>query len=182
VDNRRIGVVLRQIRAAEPCVVGHSDLIPPMVLKSEVKPAVDWSASEIESALDVTLPDEMAALWAQASEIRLLSDVNYGQWGCILWSPAEIAARHHTALGWRGRDNFRRGDLVVGEFRGDLELLVLRCDPSQDDFGDVLVAAELDPRAEWPTVASSIVDFMTRFLSRCDGKYWEAPRVEISKH
>jgi hypothetical protein len=166
--------VLRNIQTSEPYVDESSELTPPMVLQSEIKPPVAWDAAEIETAVGVKLPDEARVLWSRGSEICLHSDVNYGQWGCVLWSPAEIVARHDQAFGWRGPDDFRPGDLIIGEFRGDTDLVVLRCDPSQPDFGSIVIALPMDPRDAWPCVASSITEFMQKFLSERDRKFWEA--------
>lgn len=166
--------VLQKVQTSEPHIVGDADLTPPMVLQSEIKPPVEWRSSEIESALEVKLPDEAIMLWSRASEIRLLSDVNYGQWGCILWSPAEVVARHRQAQSWRGPSAFRPGDVIIGEFRGDTDLVVLRCDPSHQDFGSIVIALGMDPRDHWPCVSSSIVEFITAFMAQPDKKFWEA--------
>jgi hypothetical protein len=174
VDAYTVDEVLRIVQASKPCTVGDAALVPPMVLQSEAQPAVAWQPSDIEAALEVKLPEEIKLLWSRASELRLHEDVNYGQWGCILWSPVEIVARHRQALGWRGRDDFRPGDVILGEFRGDADLVVLRCDPSQTDYGTIVVALAMDPRDDWPCVSSSITEFVLRFLSRPDKKFWEA--------
>jgi hypothetical protein len=168
--------VLRNIRTSKPYVDESSELTPPMVLQSEVKPPVSWEAADIEAAIEVKLPDEIKILWSRGSEIRLHSDVNYGQWGCILWSPAEVVARHRDASGWRGPGDFRPGDLIIGEFRGDTDLVILRCDPSKEDFGSIIIALPMDPRDAWPCVASSIIEFIHKFLSDPDKKFWERGR------
>lgn len=173
-DVHTVDEMLRVIHATKPKGVGDSELVPPMVLHSEAKPPVDWRASQIESTLEVKLPEEISLLWSRASELRLHEDVNYGQWGCILWSPAEIIARHRQAFDWRGRDDFRRGDLIIGEVRGDTDLVVLRCDPSQKDYGNIIIALAIDPRDDWPCVASCIAEFVLAFLSHPDKKFWEA--------
>lgn len=166
--------VLRTIGSSEAVTVGEPVLTPPMTLHTEVKPPVAWQASEIETALQAKIPEDAGLLWKKASEIRLHEDVNYGQWGCILWSPAEIVNRHAQAFGWRGPDDFRPGDLIIGEFRGDTDLVVLRCDPFKPDFGNVVVALAMDPREEWPTVAPSIVEFIKHFHLHPSKKFWES--------
>src|SRR5690348_10005962 len=115
--------MFRIIHATKPYTVGDAGAPPPMVLQTEVKPPVGYQPSEIESALGGKLPEETKVIWSRASELRLYEDVNYGQWGCILWSPAEIVSRHSQAFSWRGRDDFRPGDVIIGEFRGDNELV-----------------------------------------------------------
>jgi hypothetical protein len=145
----------------------------PMLLQSEFKPPVVWTLSEIESAVGVSLPDAIKVLWNRASEIRLNCDVNYGQWGCILWSPADVVARHKKLISWRGLQDFRGGDLIIGEFLGDTDLVVLRCDPLEGDFGSIVIAWGMDQRDVWPCVASSITEFILRFLSQPENKFWE---------
>jgi hypothetical protein len=173
VDTKSLDEVLRRIQMSEPYVDSTSELTPPMVLQSAIKPPVAWEPTEIEGAVGVKLPDEAKVLWNRGSEICVHSDVNYGQWGCILWSPSFVVARHKEAFGWRRLDDFRPGDLIIGEFRGDADLLVLRCDPSQADFGSIVIALPIDPRCDWLCVASSIADFMTKFLSDPKKKFWE---------
>jgi hypothetical protein len=168
-----IADIIRSLQRTEARVAGDHDLVPPMILKNEVKAPVGWDASAIESALPVKLPDDIKALWNTAAEVRLLSDVNYSQWGCILWSPSEIVRRHEKALGWRGTENFRPGDLVIGEFQGDADLVVLRCDPHGADFGRIVVALGTDPRESWPSVADSIGDFIVKFVASPDIKFWD---------
>jgi hypothetical protein len=165
--------VLRAVQTSEPYTVGSAELVSPMVLRSEAKAPVTWELSDIENALGVKLPQENELLWSRVSELRLNEDVTYGQWGCILWSPVEVVARHKQASDWRGPDNFRAGDVIIGEFRGDTDLVVLRCDPSKRDYGKIVIALAIDPGGEWPFVASSITDFVLQFLSHTEKKFWE---------
>jgi len=165
--------IFRSISDSKPFAVGNSELVPPMILQSRAKPPETWLSSELESALAVRLPEDLKLLWSKASEIRLHEDVNYGQWGCVLWSPSELITRHHDALSWRGTEDFRQGDLIIGEFRGDTDLLIVRCDPTKDDFGNVVIALAMDPRDKWPYVGTSIAEFMSAFLANPQQKFWE---------
>jgi hypothetical protein len=171
----QIKTALSQILSKTPFVPSYSQLTPPRVIECKVLPPVQWERSTLELALNLKLPEDVLYLWEIASEVRLYDDVNYGQWGCILWSPSEIVARHRSAIAWRGPDSFRSGDLIIGEFRGDTDLVVLRCDPSQQDFESVVIALGMDPRDEWPCVASSIAEFVVAFLSHPVRKFWEPP-------
>jgi hypothetical protein len=168
-----VGNLLADIRSALPHTVGEAESLPPMVLHCHVSPPIAWDPTTIEHPLGVTLPRELRELWRAASEIRLLDDVNYGQWGCILWNPAEVVAKHQKAMSGRGEEDFRPGDLIIGEFRGDSDLVLLRCDSTCKDYGSVLIALPLDPRDEWPCVAISVVDFIRRFLACPGQKYWD---------
>src|SRR2546428_2898200 len=100
-----------------------------MVTRCDVKEAVPYDATAIEGAAEGRLPNDLRRLWTLASEIRLWEDISYGQWGCVLWSPPEVVRRHTEAYKRRRVDDWRAGDLILGEFLGDLEPVVIRCDP-----------------------------------------------------
>ena len=64
--------------------------------------------------------------------------------------------------------DFEATDAVVGEFLGDTDVLVLEVN------GGVLVALPLDPRTDWPRVASTLSEFLTPYLQAAGEKYWES--------
>lgn len=113
----------------------------------------------------VLLP-ELEALWLSSREAWLFQDIDYGQWGLHILDPATAAARTKAELACRPGD-FKVTDAVVGEFLGDSDLFVLEAN------GGVLVALPLDPRADWPRVASTLSDFLARYLDAVGEKYWE---------
>lgn len=172
-DTIHIDELLNRIKHTQEHPVANSELTPPMILRCQANEPVPWNEDDIESAIHGVIPGELKAFWSKVAEIRLNDDVNYGQWGCIIWSPAEVIARHKEALRFREPDDFRVGDLIVGEFRGDNDLLLLRCDPSENDFGAIIVALPMDTRQDWPRVASSIIEFVEQFLAHPEKKYWE---------
>lgn len=116
----------------------------------------------------------------QTSGIVMFQDMTYGQWGLVLWSPDQALVRHQRYVADRFNEpgDLRPGDFIVGEFIGDLELVVVRCDPAMDGFGSVEIAQEIDPREEWPRVATSVGIFLREFLrshfERFGEKYWES--------
>lgn len=165
--------VLREIAASAPYIRPGSSLDPPVVLESSVHPPVRWDPESIEKTIVGSLPDELRVLWSEASEIRLNCDNHYGQWGCILWSPDDLLARQRDSMSWRGGGgDFRSGDLIVGEFRGDCDLVVVRCNALASDYGHVLIAVDTDERKEWPCVAASLSEFIARFQGDPLHKYW----------
>jgi hypothetical protein len=169
----RIKAAIAEVLSRQPFVPSYSQLTPARLIECKLLPPVTWDRSALESALKLKLPSDLVDLWEMASEVRLYDDVNYGQWGCILWSPTQVAARHEEAFRWRNPEDFRPGDLIIGEFRGDTDLVVLRCDPSQENFGSIVIALGMDSRNDWPCVASSIAEFIIAFLSHPDKKFWE---------
>lgn len=166
--------LLAEISQKKSFVPKYSNLSPPRVIQCSVSPSVEWNRSETESTLGMLLPKDLVELWNHASEVRLNEDIYYGQWGCVLWSPLDLVERHHMHVGFRGEGNFRLGDLIIGEFLGDSDLVVQRCDRSCADFGSVVIALPMDSRDEWPVVAPSIWHFMSMYLHHPSHKFWES--------
>jgi hypothetical protein len=132
--------------------------------------AAGASAQSVAEAWPGGVDAEAAAVWAATGEARLFEDVTYGQWGLLLLSPAASAAR--TARERADRpDDIRPDDVVVGEFLGDQDLLILA--PSEAGERRVLVALPLDKRGEWYGAAPSLADFLARFYDAGGEKYWE---------
>jgi hypothetical protein len=96
-------------------------------------------------------------------------DADYGQWGLRILSPDQSVERTRRELSER-KDAFRSGDVVLGEFFGDQDLLVV------DKEGRVLVALPLDPRADWFQPAPTLTEFFDRYVSTDGAKYWEQKR------
>lgn len=130
---------------------------------------------EVQSRNDsstIRLPGDLRELWDSFLQVRLFEDVEYGQWGLILWGRALAGERQQEeAFNLRERNSFVEGDIVVGEFLGDTDRVVVRTDPDAQDFGVVLVALGIDPRSEWPSWPS-LSDFVSSFISHDGEKYW----------
>lgn len=140
----------------------------PFTLSSTVEEPADLA--EVERAWPGRrLPDQLAQLWAAARGARLFVDVDYGQWGLVLLSPADSAERTRVELTARPGD-FRPDDIVVGEFLGDQELLVVAGVAGQHQ---VLVALPLDDRADWDVAAEDLGQFLTLYLQHGGDTYWE---------
>ena len=124
-------------------------------------------ADEIREAWGrAPLPSEAHQLWQVAREAELFVDVDYGQWGLRLLTPAASAAR--TALEKDERpEDFEEADLVIGEFLGDGELVVL------DRDGRVVIAAEIEPRPQWTIAADNLAQLLSGFFKADGQKYWE---------
>jgi hypothetical protein len=116
-------------------------------------------------------PAELAGAWSVSRESRLFEDVDYGQWGLVLLSPAASAQRTAEQRAQRPIA-YRSDDVVIGEFLGDLELLVMA--PSEAEPRRILVALPLDDRHDWYPAASSLAQFLEKYLGSHGGKYWES--------
>ncbi|MDB5046597.1 MAG: hypothetical protein JWQ08_2647 [Deinococcus sp.] len=90
--------------------------------------------------------------------------------GQVLYDPLK-SARATGAYDAARSDEVCDGDL--GEFLGDLELLLIRVDQQADDCGQVLVATPLDERRSGDGVGSDLADFFDRYIEARGAKFWE---------
>lgn len=122
---------------------------------------------------DEKLPAELREFWSLAESARLFEDRLYGQWGLEIVTPygSELLTQQYKQE--RG-DNYREGDLIVGRFLGDSNLLLVRCDRAEPDFGNVYVVLPLDPRNDWDIVGNDFEAFLKQYASEQGAKYWES--------
>ena len=116
-------------------------------------------------------PADLVAWWSQVSLARLFEDTTYGQWGLVLMDPQQ-ACSASLALQKSRPNDFAPGDLVIGRFLGDSDLLIVRCDENGPDFGRIVAALPLDDRCKWPTIANSFSAFLTQYMRAHGDKYW----------
>jgi len=152
--------------------VDSTDVSIPMPMHCQVLPPQPWEQKRLEDSLSITLPLAIINLWNQISELRLFEDINYGQWGLILWSPNQIIAEQKKRISQRKSD-FRPGDLIIGKFLGDADLLILRCDATSPDFGNVMIALSLDSREEWDLAGLTLESFLNQLIAANGDKFWE---------
>jgi hypothetical protein len=152
----------RAVHRGEPC--------PFLLACAFDKRPADLSGLE---KLHWSIPGDIREFWSEAQAGTLFKDVEYGQWGTEILTPADALQETETQSRMRPRD-YRTGDLVLGRFLGDQDLLVLRCDESQQDFASVYIALPLDSRSEWPQVACSFCEFLQRLMVAQGDKFWEA--------
>jgi hypothetical protein len=120
----------------------------------------------------MTAIDEgLAEFWEIAASADLFKDVTYGQWGLHIMSPTESRLETAEQRALRPRD-FLDDDIVIGSFFGDGDVLV-SAGPVAKGQRRVMVALPLDPREEWPTVAHSFEEFLSKYVSAEGDKYWE---------
>lgn len=141
----------------------------PFELVSAVDDQVD-PAEVAEAWPHHQLPTEASELWAECHTARLFEDAEYGQWGLMLLSARASRERSSGERSARPSD-FQPDDVVLGEFLGDQELLVLA--PSESGERRVLIALPLDNRSEWYGVAESLAQFLEQYFEHAGDKYWE---------
>jgi hypothetical protein len=140
----------------------------PLRLRSRL----DGPASEDEIRAvwaERSLPYAAQQLWLAARSAELCVDIDYGQWGLRLFDPR--VSRERTEIEQRGyrASDFEEGDVVIGEFLGDSDLLLL------DAAGTVRVALPLDLRNDWYVPAEGLVQFLNRYRMAAGAKFWEHP-------
>jgi len=123
-------------------------------------------------ALSITCPSDLLSFWTVTEYATLFLDSTYGQWGLQILDPNQAVERTKIFAKERKRD-FSEGDLIVGRFLGDSDLLIVRCSDDESDFGKVLVALPLDPRSDWYNVADSFADFLEKYIAAKGDKFWE---------
>lgn len=116
------------------------------------------------------LPSDALNLWTEASKARLFEDLDFAQWGLVILAPAESAIRtRHEQLA--RPSEYRRSDVIIGEFLGDQDLLVLA--PSERGPRRVMVALPLDDRSTWFGVAPDLGSFLAKYFANAGRKFWE---------
>ncbi|MDP5226313.1 MULTISPECIES: hypothetical protein [Arthrobacter] len=100
-----------------------------------------------------------------------IEDINYGQWGLHLLDWRKVAARTEEQQTARP-DQMKVDDIVIGEFLGDLEILIYA--PSEVAGSRLLVALPLDPRDDWCPAGDTIAAVLEGMLNANGEKYWEA--------
>lgn len=119
-----------------------------------------------------TLPQEVREFYLMTDGAILFKDYAYGQWGLKLYRLGELAGVTQSFFKERIRDSVE-GDLIIGEFVGDSDLLLLRCDTSSNDFGSVVVVSAIDSRVDWDVAATEFLSFLSKLTSHDGDKYWE---------
>jgi len=156
-------------RLAQPIPMGDLD---PMTFTCSFDPE-DASPQEIQTlnTLCCQCPKTLTEFWSIARTARLFEDQSYGQWGLELLRPR--AAAEATAHFRKERTEYVQGDLIIGRFLGDCDLLLVRFDSSTADYGQVLVALPTDGRPDWSHVGLSFGLFLETYVSSAGKKFWE---------
>lgn len=147
----------------QPLVSGSN----PFRVRCRNEAAADAAVIRDASAELGGLPAALLELWAYSAEATLFEDVDYGQWGLHLLAPRDVVDRTELEQAHRPVD-FQARDIVVGEFLGDLDLVVI------DSTGNVLIAMPLDPRETWPVVGGSLWSFLETYIAGVGDKFWES--------
>ncbi len=133
-----------------------------------------------ESGLDRTqinpkaidLPESLLEFWDICDSARLFVDVDYGQWGLEILNYEDAIKETEDQFEERPNE-YIEGDLVIGKFLGDCDLLVIRCDKKANDYGQIIVALPIDERCDWFFLSVTYQAFLEKYLLEQGEKYWE---------
>lgn len=146
----------------------HNGHLSPFSLQCRFSgPANAASIHSIPSA-----PPELIEFWQVAETADLFKDCHYGQWGLTILGPTATRSATEEFLSDRPSE-YREGDLVVGKFSGDSDLLILRNARQLEDYRNVIIATPIDKRSEWYLAASNFTEFLHKFEQEQGAKFWE---------
>jgi hypothetical protein len=89
----------------------------------QVLPPQAWDKKALEEASGITLPLAIIHLWDKASGLRLFEDVNYGQWGLILWSANQVITDQEKRIA----QTYTRSTLSLRSIERSLVHLAIVC-------------------------------------------------------
>jgi hypothetical protein len=143
--------------------------MPPMTFDCTFS-SIGATADEV-SAILPNCPDDLWEFWGEARSARLFVDQQYGQWGLEILDPTQAMHATDEYRKERHRD-WVDGDIIIGRFLGDSDLLLIRCDRASMDYAKMLVVRPLDPRTNWYRVGESFGAFLESYVKSGGEKYW----------
>lgn len=140
----------------------------------ESGPAASSEISELADRLQIEVPPDILNFWSVCNSALLFEDVKYGQWGLNIMSPADSMAATNCYQKERPNDALA-GDLIIGKFLGDSDLLLLRSNKNCEDYSSVMIVLPMDHRKDWAVPAKSLNAFIEMYELNHGDKYWECP-------
>jgi hypothetical protein len=133
----------------------------------------DQSVGEVASyILGYNIPSELQEFWQISESAVLFKDADYGQWGVEILPPSDVVIETEKFTKDQA-SNCQDGDIIIGRFLGDSDLLMIRCDKAEADFGCVHIVLPIDDRPDWPVVGKDFTEFLMTYCEKQGSKYWE---------
>ena len=130
-------------------------------------------AQECDIATGGHCPQDLKEFWQLASWGKIFEDVTTQQWGLEILTPEEAVIATNAFFERAQPKNTAKGDVILGRFIGDSDLLLVRADPQSPDFGRIIVVTGvIDPRPDWEIVAESFGEFLNRYVAARGDRYW----------
>lgn len=119
------------------------------------------------------LPKDYLDFMTASNGAMLFYDEKYGQTGLKLYDADEIASANiHWQNSYRNKD-LLPSDLIIGEFIGDSDLLLLNCDIKSEAYGKIIISLPIDKREDWYFLSEDFGEFLNYFVLYEGKKYWE---------
>lgn len=121
----------------------------------------------------IEIPTNYLDFIKETDGAKLFYDKIYGQAGIYLYEMEVIAKKNFE---WRKsyiKQDLLPSDLIIGEFFGDNELVILRCDSHSSDYGNIAISLPLDERKDWYFLDDNFESFLIKFCNKEGVKYWE---------
>lgn len=150
-----------------PQEVMHRGKVFPFKLSNTLFSGADHMEEGLTHRVDVGLLE----FWKISEGADLFVDAEYGQWGLRLFNQSEVS---HQPYYEDISPHLLCSDRVIGEFRGDTDLLIMDTASMCDGECSIVVAGGLEARREWKVIASSFSQFLDRYIRSSGDKYWEA--------
>jgi hypothetical protein len=128
--------------------------------------------ASLDDVTGIDIGSDLKEFWLISKSADLFKDEEYGQWGLKILSPAKAKGATATVR-LESPDDIYDCDLVIGEFYGDTDLLIIDGQKAEHGEYPILVKLPLDERSEWPRVADSFADFLDKYVASQGDKYWE---------
>ncbi|MCU0339771.1 MAG: hypothetical protein MUE30_07790, partial [Spirosomaceae bacterium] len=96
-------------------------------------------------------------------------DIEFEQWGMRIYSFDELEIMNQYVRTWK--ENLLEEDLVVGEFLGDLDLVIISKNSNYSN--KVIIAIPIYSRDDWFFLDMNFMEFIERYISSSGEKFWE---------
>lgn len=141
-------------------------------LESQVPLKCEVLRRKTPIAIHGDFPGDLVEMWSAFEESFLFFDSRKTIWGLHLLSH-EASANATKAFSQEAYTQFIPGDVIIGEFLGDLDRLLVRCDSKTPDYGHIIAVLPDGLRCEWFQIADSLFDFMSNYEKLEGEKFWE---------
>ena len=136
--------------------------------------SLESKISDTFNLMDIKkLPLEYKEFLLISNGAFLFWDEKYGQAGLNFYNLEEFENKVNFWLSSYRLNSLIKGDLIIGEFFGDSDFMVLRCDEEADDYGAIVVSHPYDERKNWFYVKDGFTKFLADFVRAEGDKYWE---------
>ena len=120
--------------------------------------------------LETNIPSELAEFYYEADGGTFFKDVDFEQWGMKIYPFDELEPMNEYTRTWK--ENLLSSDMIIAEFLGDLDLLIISCD--ETDYGQVIVAISIYERKNWYFLKMNFIDFLEKYIENEGNKFWQS--------